>query len=163
MPQLEFADYMPQLVWLAITFAVLYLLMSRVALPTIARVLDDRGRQIEGDLAKAEQLKAEAAAVQAAYNASLAEARAAAQAALQEAGTTMAAEAAEREARFAAALGERTGTAERRIAAAKRTALGELPGLAAGLVGAVAAKLTGLRPSAAEVQAAVETAFRERR
>ena len=59
MPQLVVTDYMPQLVWLAITFILLYVLMSRLLLPKVGSVLVERDRYIEDELGRAERLKAE--------------------------------------------------------------------------------------------------------
>src|SRR3990170_484006 len=47
LPQLNPADFSPQLIWLALTFVVLYLILARVALPRIGEVLDER-REREG-------------------------------------------------------------------------------------------------------------------
>ena len=156
MPQLEFADYAPQLVWLAIAFVVLYLLMARVALPGIARVLEDRERRIADDLDKAERLKAEADAVLAAYNKSLADARGAAQAEMQKAAAALAAETAKRDRVFAAELAAKTQAAEARIAAAKTAALVELRAAAAEVAASVVVKLIGIEPPGDRVRAAVE-------
>ena len=60
MPQMEFADYMPQVVWLVITFATLYVLMAKLALPRITDILETRQRHLEHDLELSEKLRDEA-------------------------------------------------------------------------------------------------------
>jgi F-type H+-transporting ATPase subunit b len=55
MPQLVVTDYMPQLVWLAVTFVLLYVLMSRLLLPKVGGVLAERDRYIEDELGRAER------------------------------------------------------------------------------------------------------------
>ena len=78
MPQLDVASYLPQLVWLAISFVVLYLLMAKLALPRIADVLEERSMRREDNLARAEDLQRQAEAAAEAYENVLAEARGAA-------------------------------------------------------------------------------------
>ena len=43
--------------WQGLFFIALYLLMSRLALPRIASILEQRRLRIEGDLAEAENVK----------------------------------------------------------------------------------------------------------
>ena len=80
MPQLVFTDYGPQIVWLVITFVVLYLLLSKLVLPSIAGTLGERDQRLQGDIERAEKLKAEAESTLAASRKAIGEARAAAQA-----------------------------------------------------------------------------------
>jgi F-type H+-transporting ATPase subunit b len=56
-PPFDSTHFMSQLIWLAITFGALYLLMSRVALPRVAAILKERSDKIASDLdaAKAAQ------------------------------------------------------------------------------------------------------------
>ena len=56
MPQLNFHDFPPQLVWLLIVFAALYLVLSKVALPKVGEVLQMRADRIKGDLDRAAAL-----------------------------------------------------------------------------------------------------------
>src|SRR5207237_9197143 len=95
MPQLDISTFTPQLVWLAIWFVVLYLLMAKLGLPRIAAAIEARRRRREDDLAGAARLKAEAEAASAAYQKTLSEARAQAQMTIKETTDRLAADAAE--------------------------------------------------------------------
>jgi F-type H+-transporting ATPase subunit b len=159
MPQLDISTFTPQLVWLAIWFVVLYLLMAKLAMPRIARAMEARRRRREDDLARAAQLKAEAEAANAAYQKTLAEARAQAQAAIKETSDRLAAEAAKQQRALAATLAEQIEAAERRIAATKEQALAEVRGIAVDVGRSVVEKLTGAAPDAAKMAAAVDTSL----
>jgi F-type H+-transporting ATPase subunit b len=67
LPQLDVSTFPSQLFWLAVTFCVLYLLISRSALPKIHDILDKRRGRIERDVTRAEQLSRDAAKAQHAY------------------------------------------------------------------------------------------------
>ena len=75
MPQLEPSFWGNQVVWLLITLVVIYLVLSRIALPRIAAVLAERQGTITNDIAAAEELKAKAVEAEEAYNKALADAK----------------------------------------------------------------------------------------
>src|SRR5262249_24406536 len=112
MPQLDVSTFAPQLVWLAITFVVLYHLMAKLGLPRVNAIIEARRKRLDDDLARAAEMKAEAEAIIAAYQNTMAEARAEAQATIRERTDRFTAEAAERQRQLAAALAERTKAAE---------------------------------------------------
>jgi F-type H+-transporting ATPase subunit b len=159
MPQLNIPDFAPQLIWLAIWFVVLYLLMAKLALPRVAATMEERRQRREGDLARAAQLKSEAEAANAAYQKTLAEARAQAQSTIKETSDRLAADAAERQRALAAALAEQIAAAEHRIAATKEQALAEVRGIAVDVGRSVVEKLTGAAPDAAKMAAAVDSSL----
>jgi F-type H+-transporting ATPase subunit b len=68
-----------QFIWLAIAFGALYLLMSRIALPRIANILEERHDRIADDREEAARLTAESEAAAVAYEKALAAARGKAQ------------------------------------------------------------------------------------
>ena len=56
-PPFESHTFGSQLLWLAITFGALYFLMSRIALPRVASILETRSDRIASDLGEAQRLK----------------------------------------------------------------------------------------------------------
>ena len=126
MPQFDATTFTSQLVWLAITFVLLYFVLSRVALPRIASVLEERQRRIGGDLEKAAELKAEADKVLAEHEAAMAETRAGAHDLIRAAKEEMVAESARRQNELAGRIAATTAEAEGRIDAARQTALANI-------------------------------------
>ena len=76
MPQLDFGTFPSQIFWLGLCFAILYVLMSKIALPRIEAVLVARRHKIATDKQDAESLKERADAALSSYEECLAEARA---------------------------------------------------------------------------------------
>ena len=76
MPQLDPSTFSNQIFWLVVTLIVIYIVLSRIALPRIAAVLAERSDTITNDLAAAEELKQRATDAEAAYHKALADARA---------------------------------------------------------------------------------------
>ena len=162
MPQLDVSTFAPQLVWLAITFVVLYLLMAKLGLPRVSAILDARRKRQDDDLARAAEMKAEAEAAIAAYQKAMAEARAEAQATIRDRTERFAAEAAERQRQLAQTLAEQTKAAEQEIVAAKERAFAEIRNVAVEVARSVTEKLTGSAPDEVKVIPAVDRAMAER-
>lgn len=163
MPQLNPADFLPQLVWLAITFIGLYLVMAKLALPRVAEVLEERQDRIADDLDAASTMKQEAEEVLKAYEAALEEARAKAHALAMEAHAKVVAEAERRSSELAAKLGEQGREAAARIASALDEALATVGEIAAGTAQAVVTHLIGVEVTDKIASAAVKAEMAARR
>ena len=157
MPQFDPAVFAPQLFWLAILFALLYLLMSKLTLPTVGKVIEQRRAQETADLTQAEAFKAEADRIQAAYSQALAQARAEAQSVLAKANADIAAKSTARQHELAQKIAERLAQAEARIAEARKAALGELTDIAGELVCDLTDRLAGIKVTAGDAKKAVKS------
>ncbi|SVD93260.1 uncharacterized protein METZ01_LOCUS446114, partial [marine metagenome] len=126
MPQMEFADYMPQVVWLVITFATLYVLMAKLALPRITDILETRQRHLEHDLELSEKLRDEAQATLAEYDAAIVSARAETESLLAKARESIQTETQERIAELNGRLESEIRESDARIRHAMSQAMDEL-------------------------------------
>ena len=162
MPQLDVSTFAPQLVWLAITFVALYLLMAKLGLPRVSAINESRRKLHDDDLARAAEINSEAESVIAAYQKTMAEARAEAHATIRERTERFATEAVERQRQLAAALAEQTKAAEREIGAAKERAFAEIRNVAVDVARTVTEKLTGSAADEGKLIPAVDHAMAER-
>lgn len=160
MPQLEAADFAPQLIWLAIVFIGLYIALAFFALPRLGSIIETRKSRIENDLAEAGRLKDAAEAALKTYEAALAEARAKAQTIAREARDKANAEMEARKTEIAADIARRASEAEDRIAKAKSAAMSSMRGAAAEAAAAAVERLIGQKVAAADAKSAVDAAGR---
>lgn len=162
MPQFDPTFWVPQLFWLAVVATVLFLVMWKVALPRVDTVLADRQDRIAGNLTKAEALKAEAESALAAYQKSIADARAAAQAEHAKTAAAIAAETAKREAVFGKRLADEEAAAEANITAARTAAMAQVKPIAIDLAQTITEKLVGTKVGTDAASSAVDAAVKER-
>ena len=165
MPQLDFANPLTiaQVVWLAIIFVVLYLLLSRWALPQVGAVLEQRANRIQGDLEAAKSAKASADAAVVELTAATRQAQVTAQAEIAGAVAAASEAAAAQAAMLNARLEKQLADAEGRINAARAAAVGALRSVATDTAAAVVTRLVGIAPSAGSVEQAVDAALAARR
>ena len=164
MPQMDFANPLTksQVIWGTLIFIVLYLLLSRWALPQVGEVLEKRASTIAGDLDAARAAKSLSDNAVRELNEATRAARVTAQAeiagAVAVAKDAAAAQAAELNARLEVQL----AAAERQIGAARLSALGALRQVASETAVEVVSRLTGTAPSAQAVDRAVSAAMTAR-
>ena len=161
MPQLNPLDWAPQLIWLVITFGVLYLLMKWVALPKIGSVIEMRQGRIAGDLEAADKLRHETQEAIAAYEQALAEAKARAHGIAQEARNRLKDEVAAERTTLERDLSAKSAEAEAQIHQAKVSALKEVNAVASDTATEIVRRLIGIAPTKPEVSAAVAAARKE--
>jgi F-type H+-transporting ATPase subunit b len=154
-PPFQRENFPSQLIWLVVTFVLLYALMSRIALPRIAGILADRDKRIADDIAAANRLKGQSDAAHAAYEKALADARARAQSIANETREREAAAAEATNKQLEAQLHERLAAAERSIATTRTAAMGNVGTIAGDTASAIVERLIGKAPAAHEVAAAL--------
>ena len=159
-PPFQKDTFASQLVWLVITFVALYLLISRIAIPRIGGIFEERDKRIQGDFAQAQRAKEESEAALAAYEKALADARNRAQAIGGEIRDKLHAEAEERRKALEAKLNTQLAEAEKQIAATKAAAMANVRGIATEAASAIVERLIGVTPPAQAVAAAVDDALK---
>ena len=160
MPQLNPNDMLPQLVWLAILFAVLYLLMSGMAVPRIAATLKARDDKVSGDLAAAEKANEEARAMIEDYHQRLSKARESARGLTHAREDADAAAATARLTELSERIGGQIAEAEKRIGEQRANALTGLEQMAGDVAQSVYAKLVGQPADAGALNAKVTAAMK---
>lgn len=154
-PPLDPTTLAPQLVWLAITFAALYLLLKKIAIPRIGGVIEERQNRIQRDIDAAEKLKDDVDGAMKAYEKSLADARGNATAIARATNEKLSAEVDRERAAVETATAKKLADAEVRITATKQKALSSVGEIASEIAGPVIKQLTGKDVSADEVKRAL--------
>jgi F-type H+-transporting ATPase subunit b len=163
MPQFDPSSFPSQIFWLVVTFIALYWVVSRLAIPRVGEVIEQRKRLVQDDIDRAQALKTETDQAIAAYEKAMADARAQAQDHVRAITAEMKAAADKKTAEVNAEVSTKISEGEARIAKAKSDAMGSLRTIAAETARDIVSKLASLTPDAGAVDAAVGNALKESR
>lgn len=156
MPQLDPTSYPSQIFWLTVTFTVLYIFMDKAIIPRIRDVLEKRQTQIEHDINTAEKAKNDAEKARLSYESDLAEARVNGNKMIADAQSSIDHMIAEQKAKLDEKLAKQLEKSEKQITAQTDKAKAEIEPLAKDLAGLIAESLSGSKPSAKALGAAVK-------
>jgi F-type H+-transporting ATPase subunit b len=159
-PPFQKDTFASQLVSLLIAFVALYLIVSRIALPRVGSLLDERQNAIEGDLAEAQKLRDESDAALKAYESELAAARARAHAISAETREKLSAASEIERKTLEERLSHKLAEAEKTIAATREAAMKNVRGIAAEAAAAIVQQLTGVQPDGKSVNSAVDASLK---
>jgi F-type H+-transporting ATPase subunit b len=161
MPQFEFSNplVISQVLWMTLIMVVLYLALSRWALPKMGDVLENRASIIARDLEAARRAKTEAETAVKDLNATMNDARNKAQAEIAGAVSAAKAKALENSRALAAKLNAQLEYSEKQIADQRAAALRAIKPVAADAAGVMLARLTGKTPDAAVLEPEIDAAF----
>ena len=155
-PPFDPTYFASQLFWFAISFVLLYVLLSRFVLPRIGGAIEERRDRIADNLDAAAEMRDQADETVKAYEKELADARARAQSVAAEAKAEADKEIAEATREADAELDAKLAEGEERIRKMREKALGEVRSIAAGAAASAAEQLAGLEISEADAEKAVD-------
>ena len=159
-PPFQKDTFASQLVWFAIFFIALYVVIARFAIPQIGGAIAARGKRVSDDLNEANRLKDQSDVALKAYEASLADARGRAQALANETRDRLNTEAEERRHKLELELNARLAKAEEVITTTKTAAMANVQGVAIDTAAAIVERLVGITPSSKAVEDAVAEALK---
>lgn len=162
MPQFDPSTFASQIFWLVIAFALVFIVASRIALPRVSEVLDNRRSRVDNDLTRARELTDEAEEVLAAYEAELTTARNSAKDSLNEAAKAASQVSDARNDELTARLATEARAAQVRIAEARDAAKASIGEVATEIAVEATERLIGVRPANDSANGAVDAAMKDR-
>ena len=156
MPQLDLSVFSPQIIWLVITFLILWLMMAKIALPRIGLILEERERKIGDNLEMAENFRKAANTELEAYEKAISEARDKARIVLSETAQQMTLDSATQTAELRDTLAKQIQAAEIHITSAKKEAVEGIRYSAGEVAAAATERLIGVSIPQKMVGAAVD-------
>jgi F-type H+-transporting ATPase subunit b len=159
-PPFDKSTFASQLVWFAIFFIALYVIIARLAIPRIGGIIEARRGRVEGDIAEANRLKGQSDQALQAYEKSLADARNRAQALGNEARDKLRAQTEEARKKLEGELNAKLAEAEQAIAGTKAAAMRNVQGIAVETASAIVQQLIGTAPAGSDVETAVAGALK---
>jgi F-type H+-transporting ATPase subunit b len=164
MPQMDFHNplTLSQVGWMVVIMVVLYFTLSRWGLPQLGAVLENRAAVIARDLNAARDAKAQADRAVLALNATMKQARAAAQSEIAQAVADAKAKALAQAAAEAAVLEAKLADSEAQIETARKIAMAAIKPVAEEAAQTMLARLTGQAADKAAVAAQVDASISAR-
>ncbi len=160
MPQLDLTTLSTQLFWLFVTFGILYIIVSKVSLPSIANVLQTRQERIINDLDKAENMKLDAENLEKEYENSLISSRAKAGAVTAEAKSRVSSVAAKKHTELDEVLATKFAEASGKIEIARNDALKELVSISSDLSRIITDSVAGIKVNAKDADDTVKSIYK---
>jgi F-type H+-transporting ATPase subunit b len=157
-PPFDAHNFAPQLIWLALTFGALYLLMSKIALPRMAGILEARKDKIAAELHHASQLQTDATHASRSYEQVLSDSKSRAQSLTQDTHSKLSAETDAKRRALESELAAKLAAAEKQIAAIRTQAMENVDSIARDTASAIVSKLSGHAPDANSIAEAVNIA-----
>jgi F-type H+-transporting ATPase subunit b len=149
-----------QIFWFVITFVLLYVLMSRIALPRVGAIVTARAGKIADDLAGAQNLKDQTDQAIAGYEKKLADARSNAQSIAGQTRDKLMAEADVRRKTLEAKLNDRLHEAEKTIVQTKTQVMSNVRAIATDAASSIVERLIGTKPDPKAVSDAVDKSLK---
>ena len=156
LPQLDISTWPNQLLWLAVTFLVGYLLMAKVITPRIGTVLNTRRETIFDDLKRAKDADAEAKQMKEDYESALETARITAAEAASKAMAEAKAKAEAAEVELTAKLAKKTNAAEIKLSKMRDEALANIHDVAKELTLDTVSSVTGMKVNKTDADNAIK-------